>query len=138
MENGGSFFRQQERSSSGSTLPSQQANNNGPVPNFDENIKMPITNVTKISGEVIPDNGKVSDGAKELLQESATEFITFVTSKAKERSQSKCRKIMNVEDVLWAMDKLGFDDYAVPLATFLERSRRLEGDSFTRRKRPNI
>nr|KYP49789.1 Nuclear transcription factor Y subunit B-9 [Cajanus cajan] len=93
---------------------------------------MPITNVTKITRKILPNNAKISDSAKEMIQQSATKFITFVTRKAKERCQSEYRKIMNVEDMLWAIQKLGFDDYVGPLTVFLQRYRDIErGDSST-------
>nr|KYP49790.1 Nuclear transcription factor Y subunit B-6 [Cajanus cajan] len=91
---------------------------------------MPITNVTKITRRILPNNAKLSDSAKEMIQQSATKYITFVTRKAKERCQSEYRKIMNVEDVLWAMEKLGFHDYVRPLNIFLQRYRDIDGADY--------
>ncbi|TKY47039.1 Nuclear transcription factor Y subunit B-9 [Spatholobus suberectus] len=151
MEHGDSFFHydQHAKSSSGSIIPMQQANtsanieipphinssNGDPVPNLAvrDKSKMPITNVTKIMRQTLPNNAKFSDGAKEMIQQSATKYITFVTRKAKERCQSEYRKILNAEDLLWAIEKLGFDDYVGPLTTFMQRYRNIEGgDPFTR------
>jgi len=91
--------------------------------------KMPITNVTKIMRKFLPNTAKVSDGAKEMIQQSATNYITHVTRKAKEKCQSEYRKIMNADDLLWAIENVGFDEYIGPLSTFLQRCRHIEGGS---------
>ncbi|KAK7333350.1 hypothetical protein VNO80_30118 [Phaseolus coccineus] len=141
MEHGGSFFHIDQHVKS-SSVPLQQENNYtnmeiaAPI-NSDEcqnpnligrdKSKMPITNVTKIMRKFLPNNAKVSDGAKEMIQLSATYYITFVTKKAKEKCLSEYRKIMNADDLLWAIENVGFDDYIGPLGTFLQRCRNLEG-----------
>ncbi|RDX66640.1 Nuclear transcription factor Y subunit B-6, partial [Mucuna pruriens] len=77
--------------------------------------------------QILPNNAKISDSVKEMIQQSATKYIIIVTRKAKERCQSEYRKIMNAEDLLWAIENLGFDDYVGPLTTFLYRYRNIEG-----------
>lgn len=124
-------------SSGSSRIPLQQTNNftnssNGgrdPVSNLAmrDTSKMPFTNVTKITRDILPNNAKISNSAKEMIQQCATKYITFVTKKAKERCQSEYRKIMNAEDLLWAIMNLGFDDSVGPLTTFLQRYRNIEG-----------
>jgi len=103
--------------------------NGDPIPNLAgrDKSKMPITNVTKIMRKFLPNNAKISDGAKEMIQQSATNYITFVTKKAKEKCQSEYRKIMNADDLLWAIENVGFDQYIGPLSTFLQRCRTIEG-----------
>lgn len=62
------------------------------------------------------------------MQECVTEFIGFVTSEASERCRKERRKTVNGDDICWAMETLGFDDYAPPLKRYLNRYRQLEGD----------
>ena len=55
-----------------------------------------------------------------------SEYISFITSEANERCQREQRKTVTAEDVLWAMGKLGFDNYIEPLTVFLNRYRESE------------
>ncbi|KAG0466388.1 hypothetical protein HPP92_017968 [Vanilla planifolia] len=89
---------------------------------------MPIANVIRIMRKVLPTHAKISDDAKETIQECVSEYISFITSEANERCQREQRKTITAEDVLWAMSKLGFDDYVDPLSVYLHRYRELEGD----------
>jgi histone H3/H4 len=40
-------------------------------------------------------------------------LISFVTGEAKERCHTEHNKTVTTEDVVWAMDHLGFDDYSL-------------------------
>nr|ABM66108.1 CCAAT-box binding factor HAP3-like protein [Selaginella sinensis] len=89
---------------------------------------MPIANVIRIMRKVLPAHAKISDDAKETIQECVSEFISFITSEANDKCQREQRKTITAEDVLWAMSKLGFDDYVDPLTLFLHKYREVEGD----------
>ncbi|KAG1363756.1 nuclear transcription factor Y subunit B-2 [Cocos nucifera] len=89
---------------------------------------MPIANVIRIMRKVLPLHAKISDDAKETIQECVSEYISFITGEANERCQREHRKTITAEDVIWAMGKLGFDDYVAPLSRYLQRYRELEGD----------
>nr|ABM66107.1 CCAAT-box binding factor HAP3-like protein [Selaginella davidii] len=89
---------------------------------------MPIANVIRIMRKVLPAHAKISDDAKETIQECVSEFISFITSEANDKCQREQRKTITAEDLLWAMSKLGFDDYADPLTLFLHKYREIEGD----------
>eukprot|EP01018_Ginkgo_biloba_P041197 Gb_00064 [translate_table: standard] len=89
---------------------------------------MPIANVIRIMRKVLPNHAKISDDAKETIQECVSEFISFITSEANDRCQKEQRKTITAEDVLWAMNKLGFDDYMDPLTAYLQKYREIEGD----------
>ena len=54
---------------------------------------------------------KVSKDAKETMQECTTEFIMFLTSEANDMARDQDRITIGAEDILKAMDKLGFDRY---------------------------
>ncbi|KAF9598071.1 hypothetical protein IFM89_024105 [Coptis chinensis] len=89
---------------------------------------LPIANVIRIMRRILPSHAKISDDAKETIQECVSEYISFITSEANERCQCEQRKTITAEDVLWAMGKLGFDEYIAPLTLFLHRYREFEGD----------
>ncbi|VAI73039.1 unnamed protein product [Triticum turgidum subsp. durum] len=84
---------------------------------------MPNANVIRIMRRALPAHAKISDDAKEAIQECVSEFISFVTGEANERCRMQHRKTVNAEDIMWALNRLGFDDYVVPLSVFLHRMR---------------
>ncbi|KAM3707677.1 hypothetical protein ACB098_02G043300 [Castanea mollissima] len=101
-------------------------------PNEDNNnIKeqerlLPIANVGRIMKQSLPLNAKISKEAKETMQECVSEFISFVTSEASEKCRKERRKTVNGDDVCWALEALGFDDYSGPIRRYLHRYRELE------------
>ncbi|CAK7333131.1 unnamed protein product [Dovyalis caffra] len=98
---------------------------------------LPIANVGRIMKQILPSNAKISKEAKEMMQECASEFISFVTSEASEKCRKERRKTVNGDDVCWAMGTLGFDDYAGPLRRYLQRYREIEGDRANQGKPAN-
>lgn len=84
---------------------------------------LPIANVARIMKRNIPKSGKISKDAKECVQECVSEFISFITSEASERCQQEKRKTINGDDILYAMQTLGFDSYMEPLKLFLHKYR---------------
>ncbi|XP_022716738.1 nuclear transcription factor Y subunit B-9-like [Durio zibethinus] len=97
---------------------------------------MPIANVIRIMRRILPAHAKISDDAKETIQECVSEYISFITGEANERCQREQRKTITAEDVLWAMGKLGFDDYVEPLTVFLSRYRENENERTSLRGEP--
>ena len=101
-------------------------------PNEDNNnIKeqerlLPIANVGRIMKQSLPPNAKISKEAKETMQECVSEFVSFVTSEASEKCRKERRKTVNGDDVCWALEALGFDDYSGPIIRYLHRYRELE------------
>ncbi|KAK1379182.1 Nuclear transcription factor Y subunit B-6 [Heracleum sosnowskyi] len=87
---------------------------------------MPIANVIRLMRRIMPGHAKISDDAKETIQECVSEFISFITSEANMRCHQEHRKTITAEDVLWAMNNLGFDDYIEPLTFYLNRMREIE------------
>ncbi|XP_062232841.1 nuclear transcription factor Y subunit B-8-like [Phragmites australis] len=115
------------------TVPNEAAvTTEPPVPNTEMVIReqdslMPIANVVRIMRRVLPPHAKISDDAKEVIQECVSEFISFVTGEANERCHTERRKTVTAEDIVWAMERLGFDDYVAPLGGYLQRMRDCEG-----------
>jgi len=72
---------------------------------------------------VTPPGARISKDAKEAVQESVSEFISFITSEASDKCQQEKRKTVNGDDLLWAMGTLGFDKHIEPLRLYLKAYR---------------
>jgi len=75
---------------------------------------LPYANIERImkkTVELFNKNAKISKEAKECMQECVTEFICFVTGEASEQCYEEKRKTVGGEDVLAALEKLGFENY---------------------------
>ncbi|CAH1761395.1 8446_t:CDS:2 [Entrophospora sp. SA101] len=86
---------------------------------------LPIANVARIMKKALPDNAKIAKEAKECVQESS------------DRCQQEKRKTINGEDILWAMQSLGFENYAEALKIYLAKYRettKIERSSTTKEK----
>ncbi|TYG37745.1 hypothetical protein ES288_D13G165700v1 [Gossypium darwinii] len=134
MERGDGFnrFYKHAKSSSGmsimhgdssnsntNTIINNNAANNGNAANSNTMPPPCMPNVIRIMRRILPTHAKISDDAKETIQECVSEYISFITGEANERCQREQRKTITAEDVLWAMGKLGFDDYVEPSPTSL-------------------
>jgi len=84
---------------------------------------LPIANVGRIMKRALPDNAKISKESKEIIQECASEFISFITSEASDRCLQEKRKTINGEDILWSMHSLGFENYSEALKIYLAKIR---------------
>ncbi|KAG9023695.1 transcriptional activator hap3 [Tulasnella sp. JGI-2019a] len=84
---------------------------------------LPIANVARIMKGSAPPSAKISKDAKECMQECVSEFISFITSEAAERCNMEKRKTINGEDILYAMQSLGFDNYNTVLRVYLSKLR---------------
>lgn len=89
--------------------------------------QMPIANVIRIMRKVLPSHAKISEDAKEAMQECVSEYISYVTAEANQRCHDEQRKTITPEDLIWAMSRLGFNDYVEPLSLYLQRHREFEG-----------
>ncbi|CAG8523215.1 7765_t:CDS:2 [Funneliformis caledonium] len=70
---------------------------------------LPIANVARIMKRALPENAKIAKEAKECVQD--------------DRCQQEKRKTINGEDILWAMQSLGFENYAEALKIYLAKYR---------------
>ncbi|CAL9204755.1 unnamed protein product [Musa hybrid cultivar] len=89
---------------------------------------LPIANVGRIMKQILPQNAKISKEAKETMQECVSEFISFVTGEASDKCHKEKRKTVNGDDICWALNTLGFDDYVEPMKRYLQKYREMEGD----------
>jgi nuclear transcription Y subunit beta len=84
---------------------------------------LPIANISRIMKRGLPPTAKVSRDGKEAIQESVSEFISFITSEASDKCMQEKRKTINGDDLLWAMGTLGFERYIEPLRIYLAKYR---------------
>lgn len=84
---------------------------------------LPIANISRIMKKSLPKDAKIAKDAKETVQECVSEFISFITSEASEKCLQEKRKTINGEDLLYAMQTLGFDAYHEPLKCYLAKYR---------------
>lgn len=95
-----------------------------PLAEFREQDRfLPTANIARIMKRNLPRNAKISKEAKDIVQECVSEFISFITSEASDKCQHDKRKTINGNDLLWAMDGLGFDKYVEPLQLYLNKYR---------------
>ncbi|XP_057793980.1 nuclear transcription factor Y subunit B-9-like isoform X2 [Salvia miltiorrhiza] len=113
MERGGS---------SNSGLPRSEMDGQGRLKR-DPDQYMPIATLTRIMRRVLPDHAKVADDAKETIQECVSEFIAFITTQANEGCHREYRRTITPNDVVSAMDALGFRSYVEPLTVFINKHR---------------
>ncbi|CAL6306245.1 unnamed protein product [Bathycoccus prasinos] len=64
---------------------------------------------------------EIAKDAKETVQACVSESISFITSEASDKCQREKRKTINGDDLLWAMDTLGFEEYVEPLKIYLQK-----------------
>ncbi|SBT77339.1 CCAAT-box DNA binding protein subunit B, putative [Plasmodium ovale] len=88
---------------------------------------LPIANISRIMKRILPASAKVAKESKDIIRECVTEFIQFLTSEASDRCLRERRKTISGEDILFSMEKLGFNDYAEPLSEYLNKWKQLKG-----------
>ncbi|WCJ43126.1 Nuclear transcription factor Y subunit B [Euphorbia peplus] len=91
-----------------------------------EESMLPVAIVGRIMKKVLPANAKISKEAKQTIQESATEFISFVTAEASDKCHHENRKTVNGDDICWALTSLGFDNYSEAILRYLHKYREAE------------
>lgn len=85
---------------------------------------LPIANVSRIMKMALPGpHGKIARDAKECVQEAVSEFVSFITSEASDRCLSEKRKTITSDDIIVAMQTLGFDNYIDPLRQYISNYR---------------
>ncbi len=84
---------------------------------------LPIANIARIMKRNLPANAKISKESKDAIQEAVSEFISFITMESLNRCNLERRKTVNGDDILWALQNMGFDNYLDPLHIYLEKYR---------------
>ncbi|CAB3232655.1 unnamed protein product [Arctia plantaginis] len=86
-----------------------------------EDLNLPMTVVTRIVKEALPEGVSISKEARTGLAKAASVFVLYVTSAATNIVKNKKRKALTGQDVLDAMRDIEFDRFVDPLAESLEQ-----------------
>jgi nuclear transcription Y subunit beta len=71
--------------------------------------------------EALPKDAKISKEARETVQECVSEYISFITSEACDRCRGGNRKTINGDDLLFALNQLGFEHYIGNLQAYYSK-----------------
>jgi len=82
---------------------------------------LPIANISRIMKSALPENAKISKDAKEIIQESVSEFISFITSEACTKCIGDKWKTISGEDVLHSLNILGYEKYIPALNDYMTK-----------------
>lgn len=86
-----------------------------------EDLNLPITVVTRIVKEALPEGVSLTKEARTGFAKAASVFVLYVTSAATNIMKSKKKKALQGSDVLVAMKDIEFDRFIEPLAEALEQ-----------------
>ncbi|KAI4315925.1 hypothetical protein L6164_023953 [Bauhinia variegata] len=95
----------------------------------DDHERVPLANAARIMRQVLPPHAKISDDAKETIQDCVSKYIGVITCKANKRCCDESRVKVTAEDVLLAIEELKLDQYVDPLKVFITRYRENENVS---------
>ncbi|XP_038217105.1 DNA polymerase epsilon subunit 3 [Zerene cesonia] len=86
-----------------------------------EDLNLPLTVVTRIVKEALPEGVSISKEARTGLAKAASVFVLYVTSAATNIVKNHKRKALTGQDVLEAMADIEFDRFMEPLRDALEQ-----------------
>ncbi|GFX26209.1 DNA polymerase epsilon subunit 3 [Trichonephila clavipes] len=84
-----------------------------------EDFNLPMTAITRIVKDAIPEGVKVTEGAKLALNKAASVFVLYATSSANSLSQDDNRKRLLAKDIFDALQDLDLDVLIPPLQSAL-------------------
>lgn len=96
-----------------------------PDSNAGPSTQLPLSNISRLMKSSLPDSPavKVSSPTKTLMQDIVSEFIAFITCEAQERADAQKRSTLNGDDILYALEVLGFEEYEKVGKVWLTRYR---------------
>ena len=90
---------------------------------------LPLANIGRIIKNNLPKDVKLSKSSKETLQECVSEFISFITSEANDKCNLEKRKIIKGEDIIYALNNLGFEKYCPILEIYLKKYKQSQNNN---------
>ncbi|KAL6596574.1 hypothetical protein ACP70R_047217 [Stipagrostis hirtigluma subsp. patula] len=90
-------------------------------------VTIPTAILKRIMRRALPPGTKIAGDAREAVDRCVAEFAAALRSEAAQESRRQRRVTVTGDDLVAAMDSLGFEDYVGPLAEFLRRYREAEG-----------
>ena len=98
-----------------------------PITDYDNYL--PLANIGRIIKNNLPKDVKLSKSSKETLQECVSEFISFITSEANDKCNIEKRKIIKGEDIIYALNNLGFEKYCPILELYLDKYKQSQSNN---------
>lgn len=89
-----------------------------------EDFNLPLSAISKIVKDAIPEGVRVTDVAKLALSKAASVFVLFATSSANSLSQDAKRKRLLAKDIFDALNDLDLDFLIPPLHNSLTAYRK--------------
>lgn len=86
-----------------------------------EDLNLPLTVVTRIVKEALPDGVAIAKEARTGLAKAASVFVLYVTSAATIIMKKNKKKVLLGSDVLSAMNDIEFERFIEPLTEALEQ-----------------
>ncbi|CAN8004662.1 unnamed protein product [Ixodes hexagonus] len=88
-----------------------------------EDLHLPVSVVTRIVKDALPDGVNVSKEARVALSKAASVFVLYATSCANNFAVKSKRKTVTGADIISAMEEMEFDSLVNPLTACLEQFR---------------
>ena len=98
-----------------------------PINEYDNYL--PLANIGRIIKNNLPKDVKLSKSSKETFQECVSEFISFITSAANDKCILEKRKIIKGEDIIYALNNLGFEKYCPILEIYLDKYKKSQNSN---------
>ena len=77
--------------------------------------------ISSISKRVLPTCIGVSEDFNSLLCEQSKEFVRVVFAQAKNKRNLDCRSEVTGDDIIWALNSLGMDNYSEAMSIYLSK-----------------
>ncbi|XP_071495908.1 DNA polymerase epsilon subunit 3-like [Diadema antillarum] len=88
-----------------------------------EDLNLPLSVITRIMKDAIPDGISVSKEARNAVSKAASVFVLYATSCANTHAIKGKRKTLNATDVFSALEDMEFEEFIEPLKANLEAFR---------------
>lgn len=80
----------------------------------------PLACVSRVMKNVLPDNIMMTKDARQAFVRAAGIFVFYITHCANDFCREGKRSTMYPQDILNALNELGFEDFEIPLEEFME------------------
>lgn len=91
--------------------------------------ELPKNWIASVMQSVLPPNAYIENESKEAMQQCVSEFITFITAEVVDTCRKEKRVTIHAEDIIKALDDLGFENYVPILDMYKNRYQEPHGDA---------
>lgn len=86
-------------------------------------ILFPVANISRIMKKVIPPNATITKDCLLAVQQCVCDFVSFISSEAGVHCLQEKRKTVSGDDITFALNNMGFDNYSEVLQIYLQKYR---------------